>query len=156
PDVALQPAPRRAAADAVLGRGLVALLGAAALGSALPAPRSRARRHALLAPASRRADRLLAQLPPGTLDAAAVRRLPRRPRRPRARQRRGRGAPDHDRSAALPGRLHGRRAAAARARARARRREEDDAPGVPRHGPARRADADRAGPGATDRTGRDA
>ena len=62
--------------------------------------------HVVLAPAPRRADRVLAQLPPRAVDAAAGRGLPGRSRRPRARQRRGRSAPRRHRRTVVSGRVH--------------------------------------------------
>ena len=92
-----------------------------------PAQQSRQDRHALLAAASRRAHRLLAELSPRPVDAAAGGRFPRRSRRPRARQRGRRSAAHDHRRAAVSGGLHDWRPAVARALPRARREQADDA-----------------------------
>ena len=74
-----QHAPR-AVRHAVLRRGLGALLGDRSVGPGLPALAGGSHRHAVVAHAPRRADHLLAELPPRALDAPAVHRLSRDPR----------------------------------------------------------------------------
>src|SRR5262249_26417609 len=90
-DCALQ-AVSRVVRHALLGRGLVALLGAAALGYEVPEDARRPHRIPLLAQPPLRAHHLLAQLPYGKDDAAGVHRFTRQPRRARGGQRHGRSA----------------------------------------------------------------
>ena len=90
---ALRGLSRQPGRDAVLRRGLAALLGDHPLRQGLPRHAGGEGRRAVLADAPGRADHLLDELPPRRLVAAGVHRFPRRPRRPRARQRDRRSAP---------------------------------------------------------------
>src|SRR5262245_35356283 len=74
---------------AILGRGLVALLGVAALGYEVPEDARRPHRIPLLAQPPLRSHSLLAQFSSGEDDAAGMHRPARQPRRPRGGQRYG-------------------------------------------------------------------
>ena len=137
----------------VLDRGLGLLLGDGAVRPRLPGHARRPGRLPGLADPPLRPGHLLARLPPGRPDPAAVRGPADRAGRVRAGQRPGRGAAVVRRRlpAPVPSRLPGRGHAVPGAAGRAGRFGEADAPAVPRRGAEAGHPAGGAGAGGADR-----